>query len=52
MNNENDKIPKFVIEELARMILPEIQKFYESDEGKAFYNDLITQQENKEYKQD
>lgn len=52
MDNENDKIPKYVIEELARMILPEIQKFYESDKGKAFYNDLITQQENNEYKQD
>lgn len=51
MDNENDKIPKYVIEELARMILPEIQKFYESDKGKAFYNDLIAQQENNEYKQ-
>lgn len=51
MDNENNKIPKYVIEKLARMILPEIQKFYESDKGKAF-NDLITQQENNEYKQD
>ena len=27
-------IPKYEIESLARCLLPEIQKFFESDEGK------------------
>ena len=38
MNNFNqEEIPQYVIEGLARMILPEIRKFYESEEGKKFF---------------
>lgn len=33
------KIPDYVIENIARMMLPEIQKFYETDEGKAYFEE-------------
>ena len=32
-----EEIPQYVIEGLARMILPELRKFYESEEGKEFF---------------
>lgn len=35
MKNEKEEIPQYIIEGIARMLLPEIQKFYESDKGKA-----------------
>lgn len=36
MKNDNvEEIPQYIIDGIARMLLPEIQKFYESDEGKA-----------------
>lgn len=35
MKNEKEEIPQYIIEGIARMLLPEIQKFYDSDEGKA-----------------
>ena len=37
-NNVNsDEIPEFVYESLARSLLPVIQKYYESDEGKRAF---------------
>lgn len=41
-NKREIKIPNHVIISLARLILPEIQEFYNSNEGKAFF----AQQEN------
>lgn len=35
MKKEKEEIPQYIIDGIARMLLPEIQKFYESDEGKA-----------------
>ena len=35
--NYQEEIPQYVIEGFARMILPEIRKFYESEEGKEFF---------------
>jgi len=37
-------IPRHEIESLARCILPEIQKFYESDEGKREFEEWKAQQ--------
>lgn len=38
MNNVNsDEIPEFVYDSLARSLLPVIQKYYESDEGKRTF---------------
>lgn len=34
---QNEDVPQYIIEALAKMILPEIQQFYESCEGKAFF---------------
>ena len=39
------RIPKHEIESLARCLLPEIQKFYESDEGKAEFEKWKKEQE-------
>ena len=33
------EIPEFVYESLARSLLPVIQKYYESDEGKRAFSD-------------
>ena len=43
-------IPKHEIESLARCLLPEIQKFFDSDEGKQKFIEWKNQQmnENKE----
>ena len=32
-----EEIPEYIIEALARMILPEVRKFYESEEGKGYF---------------
>ena len=38
MNDVNSaEIPEFVYESLARSLLPVIQKYYESDEGKRTF---------------
>lgn len=42
MNNKTNEIPQYVIDGLARMLLPEIQEFYESPEGREF----LSKQEN------
>ena len=42
MNDEKNEIPQYVIDGLARMLLPEIQEFYESPEGSEF----LSKQEN------
>lgn len=47
MNNANDQeIPQYIIDSFARLLLPEIQKFYESDEGKAYFEKWKAEQEN------
>ena len=35
--NYQEEIPEYIIEALARMILPEVRKFYESEEGKEYF---------------
>ena len=42
MNSETNEIPQYVIDGLARMLMPEIQKFYESPEDSEF----LSKQEN------
>ena len=32
-----EEIPEYIIEALARMILPEVREFYESEEGKEYF---------------
>ena len=44
------KIPKHEIESLARCLLPEIHKFFESEEGKQELKKWKEQQENKKGK--
>ena len=49
--NENDYgtgIPKHEVEALARILLPEIQKFFESEEGKREFDEWKAQQAAKE----
>ena len=50
-NKNNSEIPQYIIDELARMLLPEIQKFYFNNEGKNFYENCKEEQENNEVKQ-
>ena len=38
LQNGNE-IPQDIIDSLAKMMLPEIQKFYESEEGKAIFDE-------------
>ncbi len=40
-------IPEHAIEALARCLLPEIQKFFESEQGKREFEEWKTQQESK-----
>jgi hypothetical protein len=40
------KIPDNDIEALARILLPEVQKFYESEEGKRLFADWKAKREN------
>lgn len=42
MNNKTNEIPQYVIDGLARMLLPEIQKFYKSSDGREY----LSEQEN------
>ena len=42
MEDKTHEIPQCVIDGLARMLLPEIQEFYESPEGREF----LSKQEN------
>ena len=37
--NTNQEIPDHIIMSLAKMLLPEIQKFYETDEGKECFKE-------------
>lgn len=47
MNNANNQeIPQYIIDSFARLLLPEIQKFYESDEGKTYFEKWKAEQEN------
>ena len=57
MNERNDhdindvgfgEIPEFVYESLARSLLPVIQKYYESDEGKRAFAEWKKQKETAE----
>ena len=43
-------IPKHEIEVLARILLPEIQKFFESEEGQREFEEWRAQQENSKQK--
>lgn len=38
-------IPQYEIEALARLILPKIQEYYESDEGKQDFQDWMKQEQ-------
>ena len=44
-------IPRHEIEALARCLLPEIQKFFESEEGKKEFAQWKREQENKQKKE-
>lgn len=35
MNDNKEEIPQYIIDGIASMLLPEIRKYYDSDEGKA-----------------
>lgn len=37
-------VPDSVIESMARCLLPKIQAFYESDEGKMMFEEWLAQQ--------
>ena len=37
IDNNSSEIPEYVYESLARSLLPVIQKYYESEEGKNAY---------------
>ena len=41
------EMPAHQIEALARLILPEIQKYFESDEGKQEFESWMTEQQAK-----
>lgn len=43
--NKDTEIPQYIIDGIARMLLPEIQKFYESDEGKELFEKWKEEQE-------
>ncbi len=38
-NNTPNDVPQDVIDCIARMLLPQIASFYESDEGKVFFEE-------------
>jgi len=46
-NDYGTGIPKHEVEALARIFLPEIQKFFESEEGKKEFAEWKAQQEAK-----
>lgn len=41
------RVPDFEIEELARIFLPEIRKFYESEEGQRLFEEWKEKQDSK-----
>ena len=43
--NFKQDIPQYEIEALARLILPKIQEYYESDEGKKDFEDWMKQEQ-------
>jgi len=45
--DDDFQIPKEALERLARCILPEIQKFFESDEGKREFEEWKKNKEQK-----
>ena len=49
-NNQNSmdaaEIPEYVFESLARSLLPVIQKYYESEDGKKVFADWKAKKEN------
>lgn len=47
-NSSGMDIPNFEFERLARCLLPKIQKFFESDEGKREFEKWKREQENKD----
>ena len=42
------KIPEYVFESLARSLLPVIQKYYESEDGKKVFAEWKAKKENRE----
>ena len=50
-NNQNSmdaaEIPEYVFESLARSLLPVIQKYYESEDGKKVFAEWKAKKENK-----
>ena len=46
-NSEKWDIPKSEIESLARFLLPEIQRFFESEEGRKEFEEWKRKQESK-----
>jgi len=52
MKNNNDleiEVPKYALESFARRILPEIQRFFESEEGKQEFEAWKAEQEENNY---
>ncbi len=45
---KKSEIPKHELESLARVLLPEIQKYFESDEGKREFEEWKRQKKEKE----
>lgn len=49
MNLENNQaIPQYIIEDFARLLIPEIQEYYETDEGKAYFEQWKAEREAKD----
>ena len=46
-NSQECNIPKSEIESLARFLLPEIQRFFESEEGRKEFEEWKQKQESK-----
>ena len=52
VNDYGTGIPYHEVEALARVLLPEIQAFFESEEGKREFAEWKAQQEQNKVKQD
>lgn len=52
VNNYGTGIPYHEVEALARVLLPEIQAFFESEEGQREFAEWKAQQEQNKVKQD
>ena len=48
-NDYGTRIPKHEVEALARCLLPKIQAFFDSEEGKREFEEWKRQQAEKEY---